>query len=177
MTIKGARAVVVGRSNVVGMPAALLLQRADATVTVVHSRTQGTKSIVAQADIVIAAVGIPEFVKGDWIKPGAAVIDVGINPVPDSTKKTGYRLVRTLQASVCMYRVLFVAVPFLKECLTGATAGQVGDVEFSEAKNVAGQITPVPGASSISRRRIALLQRHAAAVRLASCRSRPATLA
>lgn len=92
--LKGARAVVVGRSNVVGMPAALLLQRADATVTVVHSRTVGTKSIVQQADIVVAAVGIPEFVKGDWIKPGAAVIDVGINPVPDSTKKTGYRLVR-----------------------------------------------------------------------------------
>lgn len=56
--------------------------------------SQGTKSIVQQADIVIAAVGIPEFVKGDWVKPGAAVIDVGINPVPDSTKKTGYKLVR-----------------------------------------------------------------------------------
>ena len=80
--ISGKRAVVIGRSNIVGTPAALLLQQRDATVTVVHSRTADAKSIVSQADIVIAAIGKPEFVRGDWIKPGAAVIDVGTNPVP-----------------------------------------------------------------------------------------------
>jgi 5,10-methylene-tetrahydrofolate dehydrogenase/methenyl tetrahydrofolate cyclohydrolase len=91
--IKGKRAVVIGRSNVVGMPAALLLQRRDATVTVVHSRTPNPEEIIRQADIVIAAVGQAEFVKGAWLKPGCAVIDVGITPVPDASKKTGYRLV------------------------------------------------------------------------------------
>lgn len=80
--ISGKRAVVIGRSNIVGTPAALLLQQRDATVTVVHSRTPDAKSIISQADIVIAAIGKPEFVRGDWIKPGAAVIDVGTNPVP-----------------------------------------------------------------------------------------------
>lgn len=91
--IRGKRAVVIGRSNIVGMPAALLLQRRDATVTIVHSRTPHPEELVRQADIVVAAVGIPEFVKGDWLKPGCAVIDVGINPVPDASKKAGYRLV------------------------------------------------------------------------------------
>ena len=93
ITIKGKRAVVIGRSNIVGTPAAMLLQRRDATVTVVHSRTPHPEEIVRQADIVIAAVGVPEFVKGSWLKPGCAVIDVGINPVPDASKKSGYRLV------------------------------------------------------------------------------------
>ena len=93
VAIKGKRAVVIGRSNIVGMPAAMLLQRRDATVTVVHSRTPNPEELVRQADIVIAAVGVAEFVKGDWLKPGCAVIDVGINPVPDASKKTGYRLV------------------------------------------------------------------------------------
>ena len=93
VTISGARAVVVGRSNIVGMPAAALLQRADATVTVVHSRTAHPEEAIREADIVIAAVGVPGFVRGGWLKPGCAVIDVGINPVPDATKKTGYRLV------------------------------------------------------------------------------------
>eukprot|EP00242_Pyramimonas_sp_CCMP2087_P005590 CAMPEP_0198210152 /NCGR_PEP_ID=MMETSP1445-20131203/19738_1 /TAXON_ID=36898 /ORGANISM="Pyramimonas sp., Strain CCMP2087" /LENGTH=360 /DNA_ID=CAMNT_0043884139 /DNA_START=63 /DNA_END=1145 /DNA_ORIENTATION=+ len=91
--ISGKIAVVIGRSNIVGMPAALLLQRRDATVTVVHSRTPNPEEIIRKADIIIAAVGIPEFVKGDWVKPGAAVIDVGINAVDDATKKRGYRLV------------------------------------------------------------------------------------
>lgn len=97
VAISGKRAVVVGRSNIVGMPAAMLLQRRDATVTVVHSRTPHPEELIRQADIVIAAVGIAEFVKADWLKPGAAVIDVGINPVPDDTKKTGYRLVGDVQ--------------------------------------------------------------------------------
>ena len=80
--ISGKHAVVIGRSNIVGTPAALLLQRRNATVTVVHSRTCNAQDIVSQADIVIAAMGKPEFVRGSWIKPGAAVIDVGTNPVP-----------------------------------------------------------------------------------------------
>eukprot|EP00899_Mesostigma_viride_P022656 jgi/Mesvir1/3575/Mv12038-RA.1 len=91
--IKGKRAVVIGRSNIVGIPAAFLLQKKDATVTVVHSRTVGAADIVRQADIVVAAVGVAEMVKGDWLKPGCAVIDVGINAVDDASKKTGYRLV------------------------------------------------------------------------------------
>ena len=89
VAIAGKRAAVIGRSNIVGMPAAMLLQRRDATVTVVHSRTPNPEAIIREADIVIAAVGVAEFVKGAWLKPGAAVIDVGINPVPDASKKTG----------------------------------------------------------------------------------------
>jgi 5,10-methylene-tetrahydrofolate dehydrogenase/methenyl tetrahydrofolate cyclohydrolase len=91
--IKGKRAVVIGRSNIVGMPAALLLQREDATVTVVHSRTKNPEEIVKQADIIIAAVGQPNMVNGSWIKPGAVIIDVGINPVEDAESSKGYRLV------------------------------------------------------------------------------------
>jgi len=91
--IEGANAGVLGRSNIVGMPAALLLIGKNATVTVCHSRTQDLPSVVRQADIVIAAIGKKEMVRGDWIKPGAAVIDVGINEVPDPTKKSGRRLV------------------------------------------------------------------------------------
>ena len=91
--IEGANAVVLGRSNIVGMPAALLLIGRNATVTVCHSRTRDLPAVVRQADILIAAIGRTEMVRGDWIKPGAAVIDVGINPVPDATKKSGQRLV------------------------------------------------------------------------------------
>ncbi len=111
--IEGANAVVLGRSNIVGMPAALLLISRNATVTVCHSRTRDLPGVIRQADILIAAIGRTEMVRGDWIKPGAAVIDVGINSVPDATKKSGHRL--------------------------------VGDVNFNEAKEVAGFITPVPG--------------------------------
>ena len=91
--IEGAIAVVLGRSNIVGMPAALLLISKNATVTVCHSRTRDLPAVVRQADILIAAIGKTEMVRGDWIKPGAAVIDVGINSVPDATKKSGHRLV------------------------------------------------------------------------------------
>lgn len=111
--IEGANAVVLGRSNIVGMPAALLLIGKNATVTVCHSRTRDLPGVVRQADILIAAIGKMEMVRGDWIKPGAAIIDVGINSKPDPTKKSGHRL--------------------------------VGDVNFEEAKEVAGFITPVPG--------------------------------
>jgi 5,10-methylene-tetrahydrofolate dehydrogenase/methenyl tetrahydrofolate cyclohydrolase len=91
--IEGANAVVLGRSNIVGMPAALLLIGKNATVTVCHSRTRDLPGVVRQADILIAAIGKMEMVRGDWIKPGAAVIDVGINSKPDPTKKSGHRLV------------------------------------------------------------------------------------
>jgi methylenetetrahydrofolate dehydrogenase (NADP+)/methenyltetrahydrofolate cyclohydrolase len=91
--IEGANAVVLGRSNIVGMPAALLLIGKNATVTVCHSKTRDIASVVRQADILIAAIGKMEFVRGDWVKPGAAVIDVGINSKPDPTKKSGHRLV------------------------------------------------------------------------------------
>jgi len=124
--IEGANAVVLGRSNIVGMPAALLLIGKNATVTVCHSKTRDIPSVVRQADILIAAIGKMEFVRGDWIKPGAAVIDVGINSKPDPTKKSGHRL--------------------------------VGDVNFDEAKDVAGFITPVPG--GVGPMTIAMLMRN-----------------
>jgi 5,10-methylene-tetrahydrofolate dehydrogenase/methenyl tetrahydrofolate cyclohydrolase len=91
--IEGANAVVLGRSNIVGMPAALLLIGKNATVTVCHSRTKDLPGVVRGADILIAAIGKTQMVRGDWIKPGAAVIDVGINSIPDATKKSGHRLV------------------------------------------------------------------------------------
>ena len=91
--ISGAEAVIVGRSNIVGLPVAMLLQKANATVTVCHSRTQDVAAHTRQADILIAAIGRREMITGDMIKPGAAVIDVGINQKEDPTKKRGYRLV------------------------------------------------------------------------------------
>lgn len=92
-SLEGANAVVLGRSNIVGMPVALLLVRANATVTICHSRSKNLADIVRGADILVAAVGRPEMVRGDWIKPGAVVIDVGINRVEDATRPRGYRLV------------------------------------------------------------------------------------
>jgi len=104
---------VLGRSFIVGMPAALLLVKENATVTICHSRTKNLKEKCAEADVLIAAVGRANMVKGDWIKPGAAVIDVGTNRVDDETAKRGYRL--------------------------------TGDVDYEEALEVAGYLTPVPG--------------------------------
>jgi methylenetetrahydrofolate dehydrogenase (NADP+)/methenyltetrahydrofolate cyclohydrolase len=122
--IKGANAVVLGRSNIVGMPAALLLVKEDATVTVVHSRTKDIPGVLRQADIVIAAIGRAEMVRGDWLKPGVAVIDVGINGIPklnpDGTQAISQKTGKPLQRLV-------------------------GDVNYEEAKEVAGFITPVPG--------------------------------
>src|SRR5690606_1300161 len=92
----GKHCVVVGRSNIVGTPVSILMSRkgypGDATVTLAHSRTQDLPGLVRQADIVIAAIGIAEFVKGDWIKSGAVVIDVGMNRVEDPGNSKGYRL-------------------------------------------------------------------------------------
>ena len=104
--LEGAQAVVVGRSNIVGMPAALLLVKENATVTICHSRTQNLPAVCRTADILCAAVGRARMIKGDWIKPGAAVIDFGFNFVDG------------------------------KMC---------GDVDYDEAVEVAGMITPVPG--------------------------------
>jgi 5,10-methylene-tetrahydrofolate dehydrogenase/methenyl tetrahydrofolate cyclohydrolase len=87
--IDGRNAVVLGRSNIVGVPVSQLLLRENATVTVCHSRTKDIGSIVRGADIVVAAIGKANFVKGEWLKPGATVIDVGINSVPDASKKSG----------------------------------------------------------------------------------------
>ncbi len=92
-SLEGANAVVLGRSNIVGMPVALLLVRANATVTICHSRSRNLPEIIRKADILVAAVGRPEMVKGDWVKPGAVVIDVGINHVTDASKPKGYRIV------------------------------------------------------------------------------------
>lgn len=111
--LEGANAVVVGRSNIVGMPAALLLVKENATVTICHSKTADLPAVCRGADILIAAIGRARMIKGDWIKPGAYVIDVGTNRIDDPTTKSGYR--------------------------------QVGDVDFDEALEVAGAITPSPG--------------------------------
>ncbi len=91
----GKHAVVVGRSLIVGKPVSLLLhsKKSDATVTVCHSRTKNLPAIAREADILIAAIGRPKFITADMVKPGAVVIDVGINRVPDATKKSGFRLV------------------------------------------------------------------------------------
>jgi len=91
--IAGKEAVVLGRSNIVGLPVAMLLLHRDATITICHSRTRDLAATCRRADILIAAVGRPEMVKADWVKPGAAVIDVGINRIDDPSAKRGYRIV------------------------------------------------------------------------------------
>ena len=91
-SMEGKQAVVLGRSNIVGMPVALLLLRENATVTICHSRTQNLPDVVRNADIVVAAIGKSEIVRGSWIKPGAVVIDIGVNRVDDPTRERGYRL-------------------------------------------------------------------------------------
>ena len=111
--LAGLDAVVIGRSILVGKPMAQLLLAESCTVTIAHSRTRDLPGVVRRADIVVAAVGRPEMVKGSWLKPGAAVIDVGINRLPPAG---------------------------------GAAKGRlVGDVDFADALEVAGAITPVPG--------------------------------
>jgi methylenetetrahydrofolate dehydrogenase (NADP+)/methenyltetrahydrofolate cyclohydrolase len=115
--LTGKRAVVIGRSNLMGKPMAQLLLAADCTVTIAHSRSKDLPGICREADILVAAVGRAEMVRGDWIKPGATVIDVGITRFPSRDP---------------------VAAAAGKTRL-------VGDVAFDEAKAVAGAITPVPG--------------------------------
>ena len=117
VTLSGKHVVVLGRSLIVGKPAALLaMQRkawANATVTVCHSQTANLAALTRQADVLIAAIGKPEFVTADMVKPGAIVIDVGVNRVPDATKKSGFRL--------------------------------TGDVHFPSVSPLCAKITPVPG--------------------------------
>ncbi len=93
LPIAGKEAVVLGRSNIVGLPVSMLLLKRDATVTICHSRSRDLPAITRRADILVAAVGRAEMVKADWVKPGAVVIDVGINRVDDPSVKRGYRLV------------------------------------------------------------------------------------
>lgn len=112
--LSGLNAVIIGRSNIVGKPMASLLLQSNATVTICHSRTKDLPAVARNADILVVAVGRPRMVKGDWIKPGAVVIDVGMNRIEvevDGEKKNKL----------------------------------TGDVDFAEAVEVAGAITPVPG--------------------------------
>jgi methylenetetrahydrofolate dehydrogenase (NADP+)/methenyltetrahydrofolate cyclohydrolase len=114
-SLAGLEAVVIGRSNIVGKPVAQLLLAEDATVTIAHSKTRDLAAVCRRADLLVAAMGRPEMVRGDWIKPGATVIDVGINRAPG------------------------------KEGKQASKARIVGDVAYAEAVTVAGALTPVPG--------------------------------
>lgn len=91
--ITGMNALVIGRSNIVGKPQAMLLMQKNATVTIAHSRTKNLEELIGQSDLIVAAIGRPNFVKGEWVKKGAILIDVGINRVEDSTREKGYRIV------------------------------------------------------------------------------------
>ena len=102
MDIEGKEAVVLGRSNIVGIPVSLLLMQRNATVTIAHSKTQNLSNVLKRADIVIAAVGRAEMVTGDMLKPGCVVIDVGINSVDDDSKQSGYRLVGDCNYESCV---------------------------------------------------------------------------
>ena len=109
-SVEGARAVVVGRSNIVGLPVALMLANANATVTICHSRTRDLAGHVGSADIVVAAVGRPEFVKGSWLKPGAIVIDVGSNSVDDPGSEKGYRYVGDVEFATARERAGYITM-------------------------------------------------------------------
>lgn len=117
ITTQGKRVTVVGRSNIVGRPLAILLTHrgpmADATVTVCHTKTPDLAAACRQAEILIAAAGVPRCIRAEMVKPGATVVDVGVNRVDDPSAKSGHRL--------------------------------VGDVDFEAVREVAGAITPVPG--------------------------------
>jgi methylenetetrahydrofolate dehydrogenase (NADP+)/methenyltetrahydrofolate cyclohydrolase len=127
LTLPGMDALIIGRSNIVGKPVAQLLLARHCTVTIAHSRTRDLPSVARRADILVAAVGRPEMVRGDWVKPGAIVIDVGINRIAG----------RGLDASGRPKTRL------------------VGDVTYAEAAAVAGAITPVPG--GVGRMTVAML--------------------
>ncbi len=108
ITTEGKKALVIGRSNIVGKPMAALLTRANATVTVAHSRTKNLPELVAEADILVAGIGRAEFVKGEWIKEGAVVIDVGTNSVEDPSSKRGYRLVGDVEFAAAAEKASFI---------------------------------------------------------------------
>ena len=113
VNLTGKKAVVIGRSRIVGMPQALLLaaKGADATVTILHSRSEDVRKECLSADVIVAAAGRPEMVKADWVKPGAVVIDVGINRVDDSTRERGWRLAGDVDPSVAEIASLLSPVP------------------------------------------------------------------
>ena len=92
VVIDGKECVIVGRSNIVGKPMAMLMLRENATVTVCHSRSENLKEMCLSADIIIVALGVPEFLKGDMVKEGAVIVDVGTTRVPDATRKSGFKL-------------------------------------------------------------------------------------
>jgi len=127
--MKGARAVVLGRSEIVGKPMALMLLEEHATVTIAHSRTVDLPSVCREADLLVAAVGRPGMVEGSWIKPGAVVVDVGINRVED----------------LALGEKIFAHEPKKLETLRTKGGVLCGDVRFGEAMEVAGAVTPVPG--------------------------------
>jgi methylenetetrahydrofolate dehydrogenase (NADP+)/methenyltetrahydrofolate cyclohydrolase len=122
--ISGSRAVVLGRSNIVGLPVALLLLGRDATVTICHSKTQALAEVCRQADILVAAIGRPRFVTANMVKPGAYVIDVGVNSLP----------VLNPDGS-----------PVISDKTGKPRTKLVGDVDFDAVKEIATAITPVPG--------------------------------
>ena len=126
-TLPGKEAVIIGRSNIVGKPMAQLMLARNCTVTIAHSRTRDLPEVARRADILVAAVGQPEMVRGGWVKPGAIVIDVGINRVPGEGLDAAGK----------------------------PKTGLVGDVAYAEAARVAGAITPVPG--GVGRMTIAML--------------------
>jgi 5,10-methylene-tetrahydrofolate dehydrogenase/methenyl tetrahydrofolate cyclohydrolase len=120
--LEGKTAVVLGRSNLVGNPVSLLLQKRNATVVQCHSKTRDLPKYVAQADVLVVACGQPYLVRGEWLKPGAIVVDVGINFVQEDDEQAVYHG----DANADGFKI-------------------VGDVHFGEAQRVAGAITPVPG--------------------------------
>ncbi len=111
--LKGANALVIGRSRIVGMPLALLLAQKgiDATVTIAHSRTNDIENLCRNADLLVAAIGRPEIIEADWIKPGATVIDVGINRIEDKSSKSGSRLVGDVDSSAMEVAGYMTPVP------------------------------------------------------------------
>jgi len=127
--LKGMRAVVLGRSEIVGKPMALMLLEAHATVTVAHSRTRDLPALCREADLLVAAIGRPGLVEGSWIKPGAVVVDVGINRVED----------------LALGERIFQADPAKLQTLRTKGGVLCGDVRTQEASAAASAITPVPG--------------------------------
>ena len=129
LELKGLRAVVLGRSEIVGKPMALMLLEQHATVTIAHSRTRDLPAVCREADLLVAAVGRPGMVEGSWLKPGAVVVDVGINRVED----------------LALGERIFAADPKKLETLRTKGAVLCGDVRTGEALAVASAVTPVPG--------------------------------
>jgi methylenetetrahydrofolate dehydrogenase (NADP+) / methenyltetrahydrofolate cyclohydrolase len=129
VSMSGARAVVLGRSEIVGKPMALMLLEQHATVTIAHSRTRDLPAVCREADILVVAVGRPGLVEGSWIKPGAVVVDVGMNQLED----------------LALGARILAAEPAKLEQLRTRGSVLVGDVRYGEAMAVASAVTPVPG--------------------------------